>query len=274
LAEEEFMVSRSVFRRALVLIASVGLVGVLFGATIAPVAAASAPGQVQCGGTFEDPAVLGSGTYGSVVVTGFCFVPPGSTIVIGSGLTVAPGGFLVASAAFDGVCDRSITIGGGVRTGLDSSLFLGDGAGSGCVPNTHTVVNGGIRADRPFSLVIHGVVVHGGVQLVGGGAPVCDEVTFNPCSFSAVEDSQVSGGISVSGYSGFWFGMARNQVSGVVSLQGNSLADPDAMEILSNSIKGSLVCAGNSPVTTNIADGLYLEPNSVSGAETGQCAGL
>jgi hypothetical protein len=27
-------------------------------------------------------------------------------------------------------------------------------------------------------------------------------------------------------------------------------------------------------VTTNIADGLYLEPNSVSGAETGQCAGL
>lgn len=268
------MVSHPYLRRAMVLIASAGLVGVLFTSAVAPVAAASAPGQVSCSGTFEAPAILGSGTYGSVVVDGFCMVPPGSTIVIRSGLTVAPGGFLVASAAFDGMCDRSITIGGGVHAGQESSLFLGDGAGSGCVPNTHTVVNGGIRADEPFSVVIHGVVVHGGVQLVGGGAPVCDEVTFNPCSFSAVEDSQVSGGISVSGYGGFWFGMARNQVSGVVSLRGNSLADPDAMEILSNTINGSLVCTGNSPMPTNVADGLYLEPNTVTGAETGQCAGL
>jgi len=268
------MVSHTNLRRALALIASIGLAGVLFGGTVAPVAAASASRQTSCGGPFDAPGILGSGTYGSVVVTGFCMVPPGSTIVIRSGLTVAPGGFLVASAAFDGMCDRSITIGGGVRAGLDSSLFLGDGAGSGCVPNTHTVVNGGIRADQAFSVVIHGVVVHGGVQLMGGGAPVCDEVTFNPCSFSALEDSHVSGGVAVSGYGGFWFGMARNQVSGVVSLQDNSLADPDAMEILSNTINGSLVCTGNSPVTTNVADGLYLEPNTVTGAETGQCAGL
>lgn len=262
-------------RRALALLASLGLAGALFAGTVAPVMAASGgQGKMSCGGTFDSPAILGSGTYGSVVVTGFCFVPPGSTIVIRNGLTVAPNAFLVASAAFDGICDRSISIGGGVTVGEAASLFLGDGAGSGCSPNTHTVVNGGIRAHDAFSVVVHGVVVHGGFLLVGGGAPVCDEVTFNPCSFSALEDSQVSGGVSVSGYGGFWFGMARNQVSGVVSLKDNALADPDAMEILSNTIRGSLVCTGNTPMPTNIADAQFPGPNTVTGAETGQCTGL
>ena len=266
------MAVHSVVRRALTLAASCGLVAALLGGALAPAAGASS--TTACDGTFSDPGILGSGTYDSVVVTGFCMVPPGSTIVIRSGLTVAPDAFLVASAAFDGVCDRSITVGGRVTVGNDSSLFLGDGAGSGCVPNTHTVVNGGIRADQPFSLVIHGVSINGGVVSAGGGAPVCDEVTFNPCSFSALEDSRVSGGVSVSGYGGFWFGMARNHVTGGVSLHNNILEDPDAMEILDNTITGGLVCAGNSPVPTNVADGLFFEPNTVIGAEKGQCAGL
>jgi hypothetical protein len=267
------MACRTVVRRALALLTSCGLVGVLLGGALAPGVAAT-PATTTCGGTFDNPGILASGTYDSVVVTGFCLVPPSSTIVIRSGLTVAPNGFLVASAAFDGVCDRSITIGDGVSVGKDASLFLGDGEGSGCVPNTHTVVNGGIIADQPFSLVVHGVAVNGGIVSQGGGAPVCDEVTFNPCSFSALEDNRVSGGVSVSGYGGFWFGMARNQVSGGVSLHNNALADPDAMEILANTIKGGLFCAGNSPVPTNVADSLFFEPNTVIGLEKGQCAGL
>ncbi len=260
--------------RVLASLAALGLLGGLLGGALAPAVAAAPAGQTTCGGSFADPGILGSGTYQSVVVTGFCLVPPDSTITISAGLTVAPDGFLVASAAFDGHCTRSITIGSGVTVGSDASLFLGDGAGSGCTPNTHTVVNGGVRADHAFSVVIHGAVVNGGVLMQGGGAPVCDEVTFNPCSFSALEDSQVSGGVSVSGYNGFWFGMARNQVSGGVSLQGNSLADPDAMEILANTITGGLFCSGNTPVPTNVADGLTLESNTVIGPETGQCRGL
>jgi hypothetical protein len=270
------MTSRLISRRAVASLASLGLVGALLGGVVTPVASATPSGgsPTTCGGTFQSPDMLASGAYDSVVVDGFCIVPPGSTIVIRNGLNVAPDGFLVASAAFDGICDRSITIGGGVSVGRDATLFLGDGEGSDCVPNTHTVVNGGIRADQPFSLVVHGVVVNGGVLMMGGGAPVCDEVTFNPCSFSALEDSQVAGGVSVSGYGGFWFGMARNQISGGVSLQRNTLADPDAMEILSNTIKGGLFCADNSPVPTNVADGVAFEPNTVIGPETGQCAGL
>jgi hypothetical protein len=271
------MATRLISRRAFVLLASLGLIGSLLGGVVAPVAAASpaSAGPYICGSAdMNNPAILGSGTYDSVVIDGFCFVPPSSTIVIRNGLNVAPDGFLVASAAFDGICDRSIIVGGGMTVGKDANVFLGDGEGSGCVPNTHTVVNGGIKADQAFSLVIHGTTVNGGILMQGGGAPVCDEETFVPCSFSAVEDNRVAGGVSISGYGGFWLGLARNQVSGGVSLQNNTLADPDAMEILSNRIKGGLFCAGNSPVPTNVADGQFFEPNTVIGPETGQCAGL
>ena len=110
--------------------------------------------------------------------------------------------------------------------------------------------------------------------MMGGGLPICDETFAGPCSFSALEDSRVDGSVSISGYGGFWLGLARNHVNGGVTLRDNTLADPDAMEILANTIHGTLACSGNTPVPTNVADGQALFPNQVTGRETGQCAGL
>jgi hypothetical protein len=271
--------SRSLGKRAVALLATLGLVGALFGALVVPVASASTVrGDLTCGGSQASPGILGSGTYKSVTVTGFCLVPPGSTIMIRGGLNVTSGGFLVASGALDGaapVCDRSITIRDGVNVRPGGSLILGDGEGSGCVPNTHTVVNGGLRASGALDLIIHGVTVDGGLVSIGGG-------DHGPCDFSAptgptylaVEDSHVNGGAFVAGYSACWLGFARNHINGGVALLNNTLDDPDAMEILSNAIHGRLACFGNSPKPTNVADSVLLEPNTVTGQETGQCVGL
>jgi hypothetical protein len=57
-----------------------------------------------------------------------------------------------------------------------------------------------------------------------------------------------------------------------VSLNGNTLADPDGNEYATNSIHGSLSCFGNSPAP-QVGDSEGA-PNSVTGAMKGQCAGL
>jgi hypothetical protein len=279
------MASGSLGRRAAAFVATLGLVGSLFGVLAVPAASANAsgPGDTTCAGSLATPGILGSGTYGSVTVAGFCYVPPGSTIVVRGGVTVTATGFFLASGLFDqqlGVqgaptCDRSITIKDGLAVRPGGSLVLGDGEGSGCVTRTHTVVSDGLKANGAIDLVIHGVVVNGGLTSIGGG-------DHGPCNFAAptgpvylaVEDSQISGGATVAGYNACWLGFARNHINGGVKLMNNQLDDPDAMEILANSIRGGLACLGNSPAPTNVADGTLLEPNSVTGPRTGQCAGL
>jgi hypothetical protein len=55
-----------------------------------------------------------------------------------------------------------------------------------------------------------------------------------------------------------------------VILTNNILADPDAMEIVTNTIAGNLICSGNSPAPQGGDSGGA--PNVVRGAKIGQCA--
>jgi hypothetical protein len=73
-------------------------------------------------------------------------------------------------------------------------------------------------------------------------------------------------------YDGFWFGFIRNHVNGSMQPNGNVLADPDGNEYVINTIHGSLNCADNSPAP-QVGDSEG-SPNQVTGAKTGQCAGL
>jgi hypothetical protein len=269
---------------ALAAVLSVGLLA------MGAVPASASSNDLTCsGGDFSTftPAVIPSGIYHSITVTGFCAVASGATITVQSGLRVASHGFLVASGALDNQmdhpdCNRSITIGGGVQIDPAGSLILGDGEGSGCVPSTHTTVSGGVKANAPLDLIVHGVTVNGGYSLLGGGDGL-------PCNFAGLptyttlEDSNVNGGVTISGYKACWLGFARDHVNGGVTLKNNALDDPDAMEILSNSINGGLACFGNTaggvPRATNQGDvgpdgSLVTLPNTVHGAETGQCVGL
>jgi hypothetical protein len=90
--------------------------------------------------------------------------------------------------------------------------------------------------------------------------------------FSTVEDNVIRGGATINGYSGFWLGFIRNKVHGTVRLSNNVMDDPDANEFVTNTIKGNLVCHGNSPAP-QVGDSEGL-PNVVSGRKVDQCAGL
>jgi hypothetical protein len=65
-------------------------------------------------------------------------------------------------------------------------------------------------------------------------------------------------------------------VGGNLDMLHNQLADPDAIEIISNDISGNLLCQKNSRVwdSADLSESLYprlAEPNSVDGHRIGQC---
>ena len=130
-------------------------------------------------------------------------------------------------------------------------------------------INGGVHATNPASVQIHFTTINGGIDVHGGSGPFGGpfDITWN-----AIEDNQINGGATIEGYDGFWFGFIRNHVNGSVNLNDNVLEDPDGNEYVTNTIHGSLNCAGNSPAP-QIGDS---EGCAELGdrRKTGQCAGL
>jgi hypothetical protein len=160
-----------------------------------------------------------------------------------------------AGATCDGT-EANIDVRGGVRVGEGATFILGSEESS----DTGTI-RGGVRANAPASLQLHFAHVSGGVKMRGGNG-----------FFSTVEDNVIHGGARINGYSGFWLGFIRNKVHGAVKLNNNVMDDPDANEFVTNIIKGSLVCHGNSPAP-QIGDSEG-QPNVVTGRKVDQCAGL
>jgi hypothetical protein len=158
-------------------------------------------------------------------------------------------------ATCDGTA-ANIDVRGGVRVLAGATFVLGFDGGA----DTGTI-RGGIRAKDPESLQVHFAHIRGGLRMHDGNG-----------FFSTVEDNVIHGGATVDGYSGFWFGFIRNNVHGTVKLTNNVMGDPDANEYVTNTIKGSLVCHGNSPAP-QVGDSEG-EPNVVSGRKVDQCAHL
>lgn len=134
---------------------------------------------------------------------------------------------------------------------------------------TTGTINDGVHAWHAASVQIHFATINGGIHVHGGSGPFGGpfDVTWN-----AIEDNVIHGGVTVTGYDGFWFGFIRNHVSGTVRLSHNVLADPDGNEYVTNVIHGSLICRGNSPAP-QVGDSEGL-PNEVTGSKTGQCTSV
>ncbi|MFL5736800.1 MAG: hypothetical protein ACJ76P_05630 [Actinomycetota bacterium] len=132
---------------------------------------------------------------------------------------------------------------------------------------TTGTIDDGVHANDPASVQIHFATINGGIEIHGGSGPFGPpfDVTWN-----AIEDNVIHGGVNITGYNGFWFGFIRNDVRGTVTLRNNVLADPDGNEYVTNSIRGSLVCSGNSPAPQT-GDSQGAE-NVVTGRKIGQCA--
>jgi hypothetical protein len=213
------------------------------------------------------------GALGALVVLAAAFAvgisANGATAASGTTCTdfLAPGSYgrVVVPAGASCFSDGGVTIRGGLYVQPGATFVLG----SEEAPGDNGTISGGVHATNPANLQIHFTTINGGLDSRGGsgafGGPF--DITWN-----AVEDNQINGGVSISGYDGFWFGFIRNHVNGSVNLNDNVLQDPDANEYVTNVIHGSLNCAGNSPAP-QVGDSEG-SPNQVTGAKTGQCADL
>jgi hypothetical protein len=260
-------------------------------------AGAAGPASYTCsGGTPFSPTMIPAGTYHSVTVTGDCAMQ--GTYTITGGLTVASGAELDAAVFFGfygygAPCDVFVTVSGGISVQSGGVLYLGNASDTGGCPNSNDVVNGGLRSSGGDTIVVHGTTINGGFSANGGGgARGCAPTGSTPFgSYTNIESSQVNGLTSVSNLNTCWIGIIGSQLNGGLQINNNETSDTDAIEAGLNSIHGGMACAGNflSPAVppdtnpadhapngsvTNFFDGFGPFPNTVTGAETGQCAGL
>ena len=276
--------------RMRLVLAALAVAGVA-GAAVAATAATAAPANayVCSGGNIP------SGSYGSVLVTGVCYVPSG-TVEVHGGLSIAPGALLDAiSPASGGIgsgLPGTVNVDGGITVGAGAVLLLGCGP-MDCNPPlgaTNDRVNGGIRAVGALAVVVHSATIDGGVSIIGGGGgPAVEGIpasgqcfglappapwnadpnaVFPP--FSDLENNTIRGGMTVVGLKSCWFGALRNTIRGNVYFANNSMGDPDANEVVQNTIYGSIGCFSNT-VPVEYGDS-GASPNVVSAPARGECA--
>jgi hypothetical protein len=180
---------------------------------------------------------------------------------------LAPGSYgrVVVPAGASCFSDGGVTIRGGLYVEPGATFVLGDET----IPGDNGTITGGVHATSPANLQIHFMTINGGVESHGGSGPFGGPFGV---TFTTIEDSQINGGVSMTGYDGFWMGFIRNHVNGAVNLSDNVLLDEDGNEYVTNTIHGSLSCFGNSPAP-QIGDSEG-SLNHVTGAKKGQCSAV
>ena len=270
--------------RSFAIAASAGLAALGL-ATVAPAAAATGgpPGPYVCTG-----GMIPAGDYGAVVVKGLCVGPPKGEVLVGGPVVVAPGATLAANypAIAKGKPEGDATwlVAGTMTVGKGASLLLGCSPHFGCKATTNDTIAGGITATAALGVIVHSTTLGGPVSLMGGGGgttckPLGVFKLFGQPVYSDFEDDTVMGNLTVRGLASCWLGLGRDAVHGNVAVVNDLMADPDAIEIISNAVTGSLACSGNLKVwdSGEAAFGqkaLYprvAQPNAVLGARSGQC---
>ena len=266
--------------------------GVLAAGPVTAAGAAATGGTATCSGTPTAPGVL-TGTHGSVVVRGACEVNAGAAVVNGN-LTVSPGSVLLAAFALNdktGTGTSSLAVKGNVLVRAGATLVMGcNPANFACLddpnPNKptlsmHPTVGLDLRSNQPLGVIAHNFTVGGDVIQTGGGGGVnCNPQgvfkLFQSPVYSTYEVGTVGGDVRISSVQSCWMGVVQLQVGNTMVMYRNQLADPDAIEILSNNITGNLICRGNSRTwdSSEAGNGLFPrnpEPNTVGRNRKGQC---
>ncbi len=269
------------------------------GAAVAPAA-----GPFVCSGAFKTPGLL-KGTYAhGVVVKGVCAVKTGKAHVIGT-LEVTKGSAL--GAAF-GADHSKLTVTGNLVVDAGGVVILGckanpDGTGSPCIDDhakvpkltSHPVVTGNVIANSPIGVLVHNTTIGGKFKETGGGGGLSCKppktgifAAIKSPVFSDIEDSSIGGNVAINGLKSCWTGLARDKIGGSLTINSNTMADPDAIEVLATNIAKNLSCSGNShpaglpPIAQPVWDSadtspsgsLYprgAEPDTVGGTRSGQC---
>jgi hypothetical protein len=246
------------------------------------------------------------GTYKSIVVTGVCTMYVGNVVVKGN-VTVEPGALLDNGAPGDPTTAPTVAaqlyVGGNVKVGKGAVLILGCSPDSSCggssgPPATgpgisSATIRGNVTAIGAQGVVIHSSSIGGNFTDIGGGggaaAQSCEAqnpppaptiaalepwsldpaLYFTPV-FTDAEDSSIGGNYTVAGVSSCWLGSLRNQIRGNATFIGNTMGDPDAMEIANNLINQNFTCFKNNPAP-QFGDSMA-SSDLVAGWATGQCA--
>ena len=262
--------------------------GVLAAGPVTAVAAAVTSGTATCSGSPTAPGHL-TGTFTSnVVVKGLCLVDSGPAVVDGS-LTISPGAALVS--AF-GLHNSSLSVKGNVLVRADATAVLGcNPANFPCIddPNpsnptlsSHVGVGLDLRSNLALGVIVHNFSVAGDViQTGGGGGRQCVPQgifkQFGQPVYSAYEVGSVGGDVRISSVQSCWLGVVQLKVGNTVVMHFNKFADPDAIEILANHIRGNLICRGNSRTwdSAEVTPGHLFprvpQPNTVGRNRMGQC---
>jgi hypothetical protein len=245
-------------------------------------ASASSVDNFTCSGSF---AFIPAGSYSSLTVEGFCLAVPTGTLTVAHNVVVAPGAVLLANypgnpAAGTPAGRANITVGGNVIVESGAVLVIGC-FGPGCTE----VISGNLVGDGALGIIVHATSINGSVlESAGGNGGTCAPPTsgffgfIHHPGFSVYDSDMIGGNVVVDGYQSCWLGVNHDQVGGNVVVVNNNLADPDAVEILDNTIMGNLVCQQNSMVWDSADIGemgslfpRVSEPNTVNGNRVGQC---
>jgi hypothetical protein len=258
----------------------------------------AAAGTDTCTGSLNDfPNHVGvlSGVHnGNVQISGACAVVAGPTEVKGN-LTITAGSVLLAvfgETNFEpGSPASTLTVDGSVSVQSGAAALLGcDATSSPCFDdpsaehptlNSPVHIGGSLTSTEALGTIVHDATIGGNVsQTGGGGGFTCEPrggfAAFGSPVFSAYEDSTVAGWVNISNVTSCWLGVARVHIGQSLTVNNNQLADPDAIEIVLNTIEGNLSCSGNSMAwdsgeTSNDLFPRVWQPNSVGGTRSGQC---
>jgi hypothetical protein len=247
----------------------------VFASVAASVAVVAGPanasvGSTTCTGTLGSPGTL-SGVYSSnVTVNGVCQVDAGPATLQGN-LTLTPGSALTATFG-----SSNLDVKGNVTVQNGASLIMG------CEPNyfpcsddpsltSHDSVGKNLTGSAALGMLVHASAITGNVSEFGGGPGlICGpDPVFGFGPYSDFEDNTIGGNLTVSGLRTCWLGALRNTVTGNFTANGNTTADPDGNELVSNTIGMNISCSSNDPaVQFGDSEGVS---NTVGHNASGQC---
>jgi len=228
------------------------------------------PSGFTCSGTLAAPKVIPPGVYGSVSMPSgsLCAVNGSVTILAplklssGAGLGVFLGGSLTIQgpltvgpgAAFGNLGNSApINVNGPVKVDSNGAFIVG--VESPYAPIV-SAIRGPVTAQDASTVQIHNTQIGGPVKIDGGGGDnaIIDRFFGPGSNFNDLEDNQILGPVSETGYDGIWAGIIRDKIYGPLTFSDN--AEPplppgsefvNEYDIGSNLIFGPATCDDNNP---------------------------
>jgi hypothetical protein len=247
-------------RRHRGLAAAIATAGTLFGLlAIGPATSAvAAPTWTHvCQGTVSKPGHVPAANL-NIVVRGVCFINRGP-VFAARNVIVTPHSALIASF---GRHDSRLVVAGSIFVDAGGTLLLGcEPKHFACIDDphpkrptisSHSSVGGSLIALGALGVVVHNSSFrHNVLELGGGGGFSCTPkgpfAAFKSPVYSDYEDNWIGGSILVKHLTSCWLGVLRNWVGVSATVSSNKMADPDAMEILTNVVHKDLTCWRNMP---------------------------